>query len=89
MASTTFNGLSLSHHQPAGVGAALQELLMASRHLATALWQAAAAPLPDRASALADAEDAEAVRAYASRIQHTDPGFAADLFAAADRYEQR
>jgi hypothetical protein len=31
-------------------------------------------------------EDAEAVRRYARSVQNTDPGFAADLFAAADRH---
>lgn len=34
-------------------------------------------------------EDVEAVRAYANRLRASDPGMAADLFAAADRHELR
>jgi hypothetical protein len=33
------------------------------------------------------AEEAAAVRTMAYRVQRTDPGFAADLFAAASRHE--
>ena len=32
-------------------------------------------------------EEAQAVRAMASDLQATDPGFAQDLFAAADRHQ--
>ena len=32
-------------------------------------------------------EEAEALRAYARSIQRSEPGFAADLFAAANRHE--
>lgn len=32
-------------------------------------------------------QEAAAVRELAYRVQSTDPGFAADLFAAADRHE--
>jgi hypothetical protein len=34
-------------------------------------------------------EEAAAVRQFASRVQRSDPGFAADLFAAADRHETK
>jgi hypothetical protein len=34
------------------------------------------------------AEEARRVRALAHGYRHTDPGFAADLFAAADRHER-
>lgn len=37
--------------------------------------------------ALSRNEEAAAVRDMAYRVQRTDPGFAADLFAAADRHE--
>lgn len=33
------------------------------------------------------AQEAEALRAYAQQFVSTDPGFANDLFAAADRHE--
>ena len=42
------------------------------------------APLP---STLSHREEAAAVRDMARRLQHTDPSFAADLFAAAARHE--
>ena len=45
-----------------------------------ALWQARRAR-----DAAADASE---LRAYAQRISRDDPSFAADLFAAADRYER-
>lgn len=53
--------------------------------------------LPDRVSkalevptggSLEGAQTAEDVRAYASTIQHTQPSFANELFAAANRSEQ-
>jgi hypothetical protein len=36
---------------------------------------------------LTPAEEAEEVRALARSVASTDPGFASDLFAAADRHE--
>jgi hypothetical protein len=38
---------------------------------------------------LSRAEEAATVRDMAYRLQHTDPGFAADLFAAAARHESQ
>lgn len=38
---------------------------------------------------LSPAEEAATVRQLAYRIQHTDPGFAADLYAAAARHESQ
>lgn len=87
MASTTLNGLSLSRGDQPGVGAALHELLVAFRHLATALWRAAVVRRQSESRAKTAAEEAEALRAYASRVSRTEPGFAADLCAAADRHE--
>ena len=34
------------------------------------------------------AQEAQAVREMASELQHSDPRFAADLYAAANRHEQ-
>lgn len=42
-------------------------------------------PAPKRP--LTRAEEAAEVRAMAMRLQNTDPGFAADLYAAAARHE--
>lgn len=38
--------------------------------------------------ALTPTQEANRVREMAFRLQRTDPGFAADLFAAADRHER-
>lgn len=46
------------------------------------LW--AARPHAD--AALARGREAAALRRYASRMSNTDPAFAADLYAAADRH---
>jgi hypothetical protein len=42
---------------------------------------------PSQTRVLSRAEEAADVRAFAYRVQATDPGFAADLFAAAARHE--
>ena len=42
---------------------------------------------PTQARMLSRAEEANDVRALAYSVMRTDPGFAADLFAAADRHE--
>ena len=42
---------------------------------------------PAAKRAASRAEEAAEVRSMAGRMQHTDPGFAADLFAAAARHE--
>jgi len=41
----------------------------------------------ERASLRADADDVQRVRALARSYASTDPGFASDLLAAADRHE--
>jgi hypothetical protein len=58
--------------------------------LVAAMFNAAAA-LFHRAPAapLTRAQEAAAVRELARRQQYTDPGFAADLYAAADRHESQ
>jgi len=42
---------------------------------------------PTAPRALSRGDEAAAVRALAYEVQHTDPGFAADLYAAAARHE--
>lgn len=54
---------------------------------AAALWQAAAEWLGAAPKALTRAQEAAQVREMARQLQATDPGFAADLYAAADRHE--
>ena len=85
MSSTTLNGLSLPQNAQPTVGASLQALWVAGQNLALALWQSAFGAKP--AQAQTAFEEAEALRSYAAQIQNSDPAFAADLFAAADRHE--
>lgn len=52
-----------------------------------ALWQALARRRRERAVEDAAAREIEQVRALARHHMTTDPGFASDLLAAADRHE--
>ena len=54
---------------------------------AAALWQAVTDLLGAAPKALTRAQEAAQVREMARQLQATDPGFAADLYAAADRHE--
>lgn len=54
---------------------------------AASLWTAVSAALGAAPKALSRAQEAAEVREMARRLQATDPGFAADLYAAADRHE--
>lgn len=86
MASTTLNALSLPTTAQPTVGASVRELLVAGRHLAAALWYTAFAPA-SVSTAKTAYEEAEELRSFAATLQRTDPEFARDLFAAADRHE--
>jgi hypothetical protein len=55
--------------------------------LAAQLFTRAAAWLRKPAAPLSRAAEAAQVREFAYGLMKTDPGFAADLFAAADRHE--
>jgi hypothetical protein len=78
MTTNTFEVLSVpSPAMPRGARVAAELFLRASRWLSSRPAQRAATP----------AEEAAAVRNFAYRVRTTDPGFAADLFAAADRHE--
>lgn len=55
--------------------------------LFVAAWQGIARLFVAAPRALSRAEEAAEVREMARRLQGTDPGFAADLLAAADRHE--
>ena len=85
MASTTLNRLTLPASTQPTVGASLQALLVAGQALAVAVWQAAFGA--QSVAAKTAYQEAEELRTYAAQIQSTDPEFANDLFAAADRHE--
>lgn len=55
--------------------------------LFVAAWQGVASLFAVAPRALTRAQEAAEVREMARRLQATDPGFASDLIAAADRHE--
>ena len=87
MSSTTLNALSLPKNKQPTVGASVRELLQAGQHLAAAIWHTAFAPAAVQSTPKTAFEEAEDLRVFASTFQSTDPEFANDLFAAADRHE--
>lgn len=77
------------HADPAqdpGVVAALRELVGAAGKLSAALFASFKTPVSSAPRTAYD--DAEAVRAMADRFAATDPSYAEDLYAAADRHER-
>jgi len=89
MTSSTLRPITIASAQPSNVGEALRELAAAGQRLVVALWAAAGS----RAStmlqqpALTAYEEAEQLRTFALGYIDSDPHFANDLFAAADRHE--
>lgn len=67
---------------PGPIGPALADWLKRSLRRLVGHRQPAAEPVRDRA------REAAEVRAWATKLQRSDPGFAADLLAAADRHER-
>ncbi len=86
MASTTLNAISLPQNAQPTVGASLQALWVAGKSLAVAVWQVAFGASVVNANSVRF-QEAEELRTYAASIQKSDPEFALDLFAAADRHE--
>ena len=89
MTSSTLHSLHLSPAQPANVGEALRELAVAGQRLVMALWAAAGlrASTVLQRPAMTAYEEAEELRTFALSYIDSDPHFANDLFAAADRHE--
>jgi hypothetical protein len=71
------------------VGQAWHELAVAGHQLALALWSAVGSRISvGQSQAVTTAfEEAEELRAFAIQQMRSDPAFADDLFAAADRHE--
>jgi hypothetical protein len=88
MNSTALPTRSYAPSQPQAVGVALRGLTAAARQVVTALSAALQHRDAPSARALTPTQEAERVREMAGSYLKTDPGFAADLFAAADRYER-
>jgi len=75
MTSTTLHSQTFKPAQPLGAGRVLRSVAIATTRFIGGLRR------------LSLAEEANEVREMASHYQRTDPNFAADLFAAADRHE--
>ena len=70
----------------AGVGRAFGDLALATARLTEALLSSLRRPVR-RNRRLSVIDEANELREFASTYRRTDPGFAADLMAAADRHE--
>ncbi|MES2947276.1 MAG: hypothetical protein V4858_01930 [Pseudomonadota bacterium] len=87
MTTATLTSPNMASAQPSSVGFALKELGLAARQLAIALWASAAASFRWETPEMTAQQAAQALRVFASSVAASDPGFASDLFAAADRHE--
>ena len=87
MTSTTLHANSLPQNAQPSVGASWQALWVAGKSLVTALWQVSFANR--QTPAATRREEAEELRTFAASIQKSDPSFALELFAAADRHESK
>ena len=86
MSSHILPSQSFKSARPMGVGKALSNLALATARLTEALFDAMRRPVRHQRR-LSLVEEANELRSFATAYQRTDPGFAADLFAAADRHE--
>jgi len=88
MSSTKLQSHSYTLAGPQAVGDALNELSAAAAKFLKALPAALQPRNPSMNRQLSPSDEACRVRELALSYLKTDPGFAADLFAAADRHEQ-
>jgi hypothetical protein len=85
MASTTLN-----HVQNAGtrgVAGSVLDAAISFKNLLTGLLRASTGTQSSVGVAMSAFEEAEALRNYAQQFVQSDPAFAEDLFASADRHE--
>jgi hypothetical protein len=87
MTTATLTTSTMASAPSTTVGFALKELGVAAQHLAKAIWMSLAASMTMEAKEPSPQEAAQALRVFASSVAASDPGFASDLFAAADRHE--
>ena len=87
MTTATLTITNIASAQPSSVGFALKELGIATQHLASAIWTSVAASFRWESRELTAQEAAQSLRVFASSVAASDPSFANDLFAAADRHE--
>jgi len=87
MTTATLTTSTMASAQSTTIGFALQELGVAAQHLAKAIWLTLVASVTREAKEPTPQQAAQELRVFASSIAASDPGFASDLFAAADRHE--
>jgi hypothetical protein len=88
MSSTIMQSQSFQAAQPQAIGEALRELSAAAQHLFQSIRATLQKQDASASKELTPAEEANRVRQMATTYLRTDPGFAEDLFAAADRHER-
>ncbi|WP_298835129.1 hypothetical protein [uncultured Piscinibacter sp.] len=86
MTSHILPSQSFRSARPLGVGQALSNLALATARLTQALMFSLRRPVRQNRR-LSVVEEANELRNFAIAYLRTDPGFAADLMAAADRHE--
>lgn len=87
MTTATLTTSTMASAQSTTIGFALKELGVAAQHLAKAIGMSVAASFTREAKEPTPQQAAQELRVFASSIAASDPGFASDLFAAADRHE--
>ncbi len=86
MTSISMHSQSFKPARPLGFGSALRAVAVGTTRFGASLLQALRRPTRAHRR-LSLLEEANQVRELAARMQATDPGFAQDLFAAANRHE--
>ena len=86
MASTTINQAHLGGVRSAA--ASVLEVAVSFKNLVAGLLRASTAANAAVSKPLTAFEEAEALRIYAEQFLQSDPSFAEDLFASADRHER-
>ncbi len=86
MTSHILPSQSFKPAQPLGFGKALSRLADATTRMSVALLNALRRPVRQHRR-LSLVDEANELRQYANQFLRTDPAFAADLYAAADRHE--
>ena len=86
MSSHILPSQSFKSAGPTGAGKALSNLAQATARMTQALLASLRRPVRGH-HRLSLVEEANELRNFAIAYQRTDPGFAADLMAAADRHE--
>jgi len=87
MTSHSLPSQSFRPAQPLGLGKTLRTLAVATTRFAVALLNALRRPANNSHQRLSLVEEANELRDMAAAYLKSDPGFAADLMAAADRHE--